>query len=70
MSGAAVAKRIDIVSQLRELGLALKGAKILGPVNIHGAGTERPTEDSPAAGQHPERDATRLAGGDQREPPV
>ena len=33
MSGEAVAKRIDIVSQLRELGLAAKNARILGPVS-------------------------------------
>ncbi|MCC5875573.1 MAG: hypothetical protein JJU11_05075 [Candidatus Sumerlaeia bacterium] len=29
MSGEAVARRIEIVSQLREMGLALKKAKIL-----------------------------------------
>lgn len=33
MSGEAVAKRLDIVSSLRELGLALKKSRIIGPVS-------------------------------------
>ena len=39
MSGEAIGKRIDKVSQLRELGLALRKAKIIGPVT----GSEEPT---------------------------
>ncbi len=47
MSGPAVASRIDRVSQLRELGLALKKAKILGPVSSSGAAAEGPSEVQP-----------------------
>ena len=32
MSGEAVAKRIDMVSKLRELGLTLKKSRSIGPV--------------------------------------
>lgn len=47
MSGEAVARRIDMVSQLRELGLALKKAKILGPAEASAPPAPPPQDPGP-----------------------
>lgn len=53
MSGEAVARRLDTVSRLRELGMALKSARLLGPVSTddHAAHEAEPT--GPAAESDP-----------------
>lgn len=49
MSGEAIAKRLDIVSGLRELGVAMKESRIIGPVPSCEERAEKEIERNPPA---------------------